>query len=647
MTISAGATALLAADAYEATVNYWPVIEVGADAFDAKFTRDASFESQKAFTVQHPVYDDRITASGNYAVTGGDAVRSSVGKDLFPTIRYGSPDYAPEDIANTFNLVTELGIDTTKTPYKKFVRLSWGWPHKFADWQSLAIVKSGFGFPVSVNDGVTVYRVPRESWEFNDDTPVSIIVPDDKVQPGRWVYYTLFFYSGNRWYESSKSSILVPRDLGHAEHLWNMVPPHHQYLDDFYRPNDGFLRQFLRVFGTELDATREFIESWQNTYSSASSPIALLRHVGGNFGLPYEAALGDIRYRHMLTNITDLYAERGTMFGVQNLIASASKYDCRIVAGANMLPVNDDSEFVNGTGNWGRFPGPSSVEDGSNALATTTSVSVTAYRAAVQEDDGINVIIQQPQIVEDANQTDTDIAVEAFTAGFNSGVPPINAGSTSAVAASAYGAVLQTFAGTLLLTPRIVMAPAPDNVGRYAMQVTTTKSEEELPIIVSCGNGIRFDGVQMSPKRHAVVVRPNTVYAFQAQFKGSVNGLGVKAGIAWYSKDERLIGVAIGAPSPTANPWVSVVLQAASPSEAVYAVPYIVCFNRPATFTYSPPTSFLLAGCMFYLLGSAAQVVPVQPDDFLTLNQADEFIGDVDDTPYPSPVTAENLKPIG
>lgn len=622
MTISAGATS---------TPN--------VSAYDAVLDRDAAFLTKQAFTVQRPIYG---------ADTGGDSVRSSVGKDLFPTIRYGSPDYAPEEIANTFNLVTEIGVDPTKAPHKKFVRLSWGWPHQFADWEELAIVKSGFGFPVSVNDGVTAYRSTRESWEFQDDTPVSIIITDDKVQPGRWVYYTLFFYSGNRWYESSKSSIIVPRDLNHADHLWNMVPPHHQYLDDFYRPNDGFLRQFLKVFGTELDITREFIEAWQNTYNSASSPIALLRHVGGNFGLPYEAAIGDIRYRHMLTNITDLYAERGTIFGIQNLIASASKYDCRITTGANLLPVNDDSEFVNGPGNWGRFPGPSSVEDGSNALATLASVSVTAYRAAVQEDDGGgNVTIQYPQIVEDTGQTDTNIAVEAFTAGFNSGVPPINAGATSTVATVAYDAVLQTFAGTLVLTHAVVMDPAPDNVGRYALRVTTSKSEEELPIILSCGNGVRFDGVQMSPKKHAVVVKPDYVYAFQAQFQGSVTGLGVKAGIAWYSKDERLIGVALGTPAPMITQWVSLVIQAASPSEAVYGVPFVICFNRPATFSYAPASSFLLAGCMFYLLGSAAQVVPAQPDDFLTLGQEDEFIGDVDDTPYPPPITAENLKPIG
>jgi hypothetical protein len=124
-------------------------------------------------------------------------------------------------------------------------------------------------------------------------------------------------------------------------------------VDDEYRNNSGFLRQFMSIIAFELDTTREFIESWQNLYNADWSPMRLLRHLGSNFGVDYEAGVGDIRYRSLMANIGATYEARGTEKSLEWVIESMSKYQCDLTSGIGLSLVPDDSDFFLGTGSWG------------------------------------------------------------------------------------------------------------------------------------------------------------------------------------------------------------------------------------------------------------------------------------------------------
>ena len=116
---------------------------------------------------------------------------------------------------------------------------------------------------------------------------------------------------------------------------------------------DGFLKQFLSVFGFELDTCREYVESWQHVYDVDWSPIRLLRKLGQNFGLEYEQGVGDIRFRSLFSELGRFYEIRGTQTCLEGVIRRMSKYHTAVTGGSNLMLLPDDSDFYQSIGNWG------------------------------------------------------------------------------------------------------------------------------------------------------------------------------------------------------------------------------------------------------------------------------------------------------
>ena len=241
--------------------------------------------------------------------------------------------------------------------------IAWGWPNdEKSTWYEVALVRSGFGHPVTPTDGVTVFRANRQAFLDADGviTPPPVVM-DRPLQVGKYYYYSLFFRTTQLdWVIGMTESILIPRDFKHAEHLWNALPPYYQYTDDNQKVSTsakksdaGPLAKYLSLFGAELDLTREYVEQWQNVYCADKSPMSLLRKVGDNFGLPYKAAVGDVRYRSMIAALPQLLLIRGTLPALQSVIEAGSKWQASVTLGANLMLTTDDSTFRKGTGNWG------------------------------------------------------------------------------------------------------------------------------------------------------------------------------------------------------------------------------------------------------------------------------------------------------
>jgi len=188
--------------------------------------------------------------------------------------------------------------------------------------------------------------------QFDPRPPETSAAPG--LTPGRWYYYALFFKIGFDWVRSAVHSCLIPRNFHHAEHLWNGLPPYYRYLDDQQRggTNGGDLKRWLQIYGYEFDMTREYVESSLDMYHTDFTPMPLLRRIGDNFGVPYEPGLGDYSYRALVSKIGFLYRGRGTVGGMRSLINAAAKCDCDVTQSGNVMILPDDSEFMNGTGNW-------------------------------------------------------------------------------------------------------------------------------------------------------------------------------------------------------------------------------------------------------------------------------------------------------
>ena len=301
-----------------------------------------------AFVTQRQIYG---------TATGGDYVRGSSVSTLQATaLRY------PTTTPGTTAIQGKAFLFATAFDYVT-AQVTWGWGASdiTEKWSEVALVRSGMGFPTTPMDGQTVFRANKSQFASGtinadgipstmDDPPV---VFDQPLQSGQWYYYSLFFRTARlNWVVGQTASVLIPRNFKHAEHLWNSLPPFYQWTDSNLREGNGFLRQFLTIFGFEMDLTREYVEQWQDTYHIDKCPMPLLRRVGQNFGVPYRAGVGDARYRAMIAALPELLETRGTPTSLQGVIQSGSKWECDITSGTNLMLLPDDSDFFSGTGNW-------------------------------------------------------------------------------------------------------------------------------------------------------------------------------------------------------------------------------------------------------------------------------------------------------
>lgn len=569
------------------------------------------------FTVQ------RVTSDGS----GGDFVRGLPAAGRQNALRYNVRSVQPSTAS------PKVAIKSTLTAVASgygTIDLSWGWPDDYSDWTEVSVVRSGFGHPSTVNDGVTVFRSKRDEYQFFDGlTALTITINDDNLQEGRWYYYTLFFYK-TKWEPVMYAEALTPRNYGHYSHLWAAIPEYYRWVDSRFRGDEGHLQQFLKMISFELDLTREMVESWQNAYSADNSPQPLLRQVGLNLGVDTEQSLGEIRTRALIGQISSLYERRGTARGLELVVEAASKCEVSVTEGRNMLLLPDDSEFIKGHGNWVL-----------SELGVPRSVKASAVSAK-----GV-----------------------AYTASCSTGSPAVQHGE-------AFGSAFDaTLVASTYDTSAYLVAPynTSDRAAEAGYGVLAVIPNRPMPslyenkdLTIACGLGIRGD-TTLTPKYYGVPVEKNIVYGFSCQFRGVNVTSGVSLGIHWFDRNELFLGTSISSYPVTAE-WQSLMVQGLSfysttsapqsrPSMAfgqafnarvagvgftdsrgvainssihveesveytgaVYAVPFIRVSNREAG------DMFKVMGCMFYEVGPGGRTTALAPDYFLTIG-SNELIG--------------------
>ena len=547
---------------------------------------------QPAFTTQRRVVPGE---------SGGDYVRGSTEEGLhksalrFPT----SSTFETEEL-------TGSGIFYARPLDYEQIEVTWGTVLDLTKWSEFVIIRSAFGFPMTVNDGQVVMRATKDSlfpigYTLDSETQKPIVearrfrdprsVPGMSAQSalpnGRWYYYSLFFRSGLKWHRYMVTSTLLPRDRLHAEYLWNSLPPYYQYVDDQQRggTGDGDLRKFFSLIGFDLDLTREYVESLLDLYHTDFCPVPLLRRLGGNYGVPYESGLGDIRYRGLISKVGFLYQSRGTVAGLEEMVVSVTKCMCEVTSSANIMLMPDDSDFFEGTGNWaGVHPDTS--------LATITGPAISP-----------------------APLTPDKVRLES---------------------------------GTQVVRP-------PENSGRGVMRMWTSKADATAGVLITCGTGIAqdydlgaslvsrsddvFQGIrEIYPRYAGIPVQPLGVYSFSIKIKLDLQPAQRRLFILWFDKDGDSQDIIDDSPSGEApinnTNWATHTVQGTAPAGAAYAVPAVYLHTRQAgsDATYSPYVYFCAA--QFSFVGSAATVAAQSPDIYLTLGTPEKIGPPTDDPPF-------------
>lgn len=549
-----------------------------------------------AFTVQRP--------HGGY-IEGGDYTRGSTDADTPQTaIRYPISTNVPLPAA-----AVGQGILYTRPYDYHTVEIFWAIPGQVADkWAEMAIVRSAFGYPDTVNDGQTIYRGYRTTM-----FPPDGDVPDDFTAPalydlrnpqmggkgqltsGRYYYYSLFFRVNLEWKRSFSSATLLPRNFGHSDHLWNSLPPYYQWTDNQQREGDGDLRRFLRVFGFELDQTREYVEQWQELYHVDFCPAPLLRRLGPNFDVRFESGIGEIRYRSLLAEIGLLYGIRGTRPCLEKVCEAVSKYECDVTQTGNLMTLPDDSDFFEGTGNWA----------GANPALTPGTVIGVGAGPVLTPDKVFFKISSQ---------------------------------------------------GAGLAHPAV---QPPSGYGRGVMEVWTAEADELTDVFITCGAGIAYDvytGKDPDNPDVDLPYGPRYIYPIQVGILSDVAGVysftcqirmpvpyPIDIMLLWFDTHgaatttsfiERTDSTATLA--PPADTWTPFQVVGAVPDGAVYAVPAISFDARAAGPTAAISPIIYIAGAAVYNFGSAQRVSSEAPNPYLLMGDEMRRMGGPIATP-PAP----------
>ena len=532
-----------------------------------------------AFTVQRVPYGVEL---------GGDYVRGTSTSTLpYTALRYPTttPGYdAVENKAFLFAkplphaVMTVTHPDGSKHEYKiGSAAVEWGWPIAIEDkWSEVALVRSGFGFPATPTDGETVFRALKSDFTDDDDAinaPPPVVI-DQPLQRGQYYYYSLFFKTTPYdWIIGMSTSVLIPRDFQHAKHLWNTVPPFYQSTDENLRAGAGPLRNFLAIFGFELDYTRELVEQWQETYHIDKSPMPLLRQAGANFGVPYRSGVGDGRYRSMIAALPEMLAMRGTPVALRSVVMAGTKWECDITLGTNIMILPDDSDFFAGTGSWGTL----------DPSLNTEYPALDAPRVLLTNDG------------------------ETFG---DTGADP------------GYGRDSMR-----------VMTPIADQLADF----TIACGHGEIIEMDFAGNEIEGSAREFIPLYTGIPVEEGFSYGFRVKVTCpttlEVQCLLLWYGAG--GNDDAYLSSTEGLAEPADDTWTEegFLVQGTAPDGAVYMVPAITFGTRAAGDNTGSPywaigNAIDICGAQAYLIDSSGSVSITPPDKYLTLGDPNELLGE-------------------
>lgn len=239
-------------------------------------------------------------------------------------------------------------------------------------WSAQMLLRSSFGTPISIDDGVVLLNESAQS--AGDATSTSFVdspgtadsdssgVP---LKSGHFYYYGLFVYDTtlDEWVLSASAQGLVLTKWGFGDKFVIWLPEWYFTQDSRVgSPNTfglkpslvgyGPLFRYLQLLGFEMDWIRSEIESLFTLTNPTLISGTLLPYLGANFGMAYEPELGMGRSRVLVQNAVRLYQQRGTAQGIAAAASAFSGFGCVVTLGPNLEIQLDDCAFDQSAGHW-------------------------------------------------------------------------------------------------------------------------------------------------------------------------------------------------------------------------------------------------------------------------------------------------------
>lgn len=286
---------------------------------------------------------------------------ATYGIDFYGTTTYGRPVILEFD-ASPFRADSQAPGEVT---------LEWAPPD--GAWSQQRLLRNSFGYPVTEVDGTTLLDQAAASAS-------NRYIDRGLGDGGRFQYYSLFVYetSTGKWLRAGDATVLVLRDHGYGDRLYQLLPEHYRRADHQLAPGqDGPLKRFLQVAGHGFDHVHGEYDSLSASHDPDYVSGGLLPLLSAQLGLAYEPEVGMRQMRIWLRNAIHLYKLRGTRLGIEGVASAFTGWgaDVTVPGSTTDIDITLQADRVNLVSNPSFDVNTTGWVGGSNTIGSPTRVT--------------------------------------------------------------------------------------------------------------------------------------------------------------------------------------------------------------------------------------------------------------------------------
>ena len=239
---------------------------------------------------------------------------------------------------------------------KDYGRIYLSWTTPSGQWDYIRVVRSSYGFPVTVDNGDMLFEdavaSSRTSYTDNGAIPNNI-----GLKHGQAYYYSVFVRETvhNSWLNAGNAIGISVKNYNTTNTMYNYLPTiltSQVPYDSSVEQSNDVLQRFLKLFALNLDLYKTQTENVINRYDITNLNGMLIPVLMRQFGMRYEPELGLKQSRILLNNAIRLYKNKGSKLGLSEYVKAYGGYDNTIVKGKNLMLDQNDSSFEQSIGSW-------------------------------------------------------------------------------------------------------------------------------------------------------------------------------------------------------------------------------------------------------------------------------------------------------
>ena len=232
------------------------------------------------------------------------------------------------------------------------------WTAPTGDWDVIRLVRNGFGFPMTPDDGDVLFTGTTAS---NDRSYLDEgQVPNNSgLIQGRTYYYTMFVRetASQQWVSAGNALGVSVKNYETADLMYDYLPNIYKITNSYSisdnnsQVNDD-LYNFLSIFAVEHDLFKTNAENIKYRYDPLSLDGRLVPMLLNEFGFNFEKEIGIQQARSLIKNAVKIYSERGSVSGLKTFVTAFTGFNCDIRPITNLMLDYNNSSFRESLGFW-------------------------------------------------------------------------------------------------------------------------------------------------------------------------------------------------------------------------------------------------------------------------------------------------------